>query len=98
LCPDFEDVLERHARVCELALEEHDHVRLVLVQLALVGCPAARASLLADVCLQRSDLLVHAGNVLLDDVRELLHACQMSADTITGHGSAHANLHRPVVE
>jgi hypothetical protein len=69
---ELEHVLERHARGCELALEQHHHVRLVLVRLLLVGRARAAGTVLADVRLQHRDLLVHARDVLLDDVREFL--------------------------
>lgn len=63
---DFEDFFEVDADVGEFALEEHDDVFVVLA--FLVGCSCAAAALDG---LEAADLLVEAGEVLLDHVGEL---------------------------
>ena len=72
LCPNLQDVLERHACVREFALQQHNNIVIVLLQLlALRRLHGIRFTLL-DIRLKLSNLLVDAGNVLLDDVREFL--------------------------
>ena len=72
LCPDLQHVLERHASISELALQQHNDVMVVLLQLlALWRLGVLRLALL-DIRLQLSNLLVDIGNVLLDDEREFL--------------------------
>ena len=72
LCPDLQHVLERHASISELALQQHNDVMVVLLQLlALWRLGVLRLALL-DIRLQLSNLLVDIGNVLFDDIGEFL--------------------------
>ena len=72
LCTDFQHVLERHASICQLALEEHDDIVIVLFQLFALGRLRALRLALLDICLQLSNLFVDVRNVLLDDERQFL--------------------------
>ena len=72
LCADFEDVLEGDARVCELVLQQHDDIMVVLLQLLPLRGLGPLSLTLLDICLELSNLLVDVGNVLFDDIREFL--------------------------
>jgi len=65
---DFEDFFEVDAHVGEFALEQHYYVLVVLAFLAGDGGVGAAAALDG---LEIADLLVEAGEVLLDHVGEL---------------------------
>jgi hypothetical protein len=75
LGPNLEHVFERHARICKLILQKHDHIVIVLLYLLLLGgLGAALRSTLLDICLERSNLPIDARNVLFDDESEFLMA------------------------
>lgn len=66
----FQHILEPHPHVRQPALQQHDHVRIVLFH--LLGVRARPARLLgADIRLQRRDLGVERGDVLSDYVGQL---------------------------
>lgn len=52
LGPNLQHVFERHARVCELILQQHDHIVVVLLYLLLLSrfCTALDFTLL-NICL-----------------------------------------------
>ena len=68
---DLEHVLEADARVGEFALEHHDDVVVVLADLLATLASGMIERVLSEL-LQLEDLLVECGDVLLDDVGELL--------------------------
>ena len=73
LGPNFQYVFERHARVCKLILQQHDHIVVVLLDLLVLGrFGTALGFTLLNICLERCNLLVDTCNVLLDDESELL--------------------------
>jgi len=73
LGPNFQHVLERHARVCKLILQQHDHIVVVLLDLLLLSrFGTALGFTLLNVCLERCNLPVDTCNVLFDDKSELL--------------------------
>ena len=75
LGPNLEHVFERHARVCKLILQEHDHIVVVLLDLLLLSrLGAALRFVLFDIRLERSNLLVDTRNVLFDDESKFLMA------------------------
>jgi len=75
LGPNLEHIFERHARICKLILQKHDHIVIVLLYLLLLGGlgTALRFTLL-DICLERSNLPIDARNVLFDDESKFLMA------------------------
>lgn len=75
LGPNLEHIFERHARICKLILQKHDHIVIVLLYLLLLGgLGAALRFTLLDICLERSNLPIDARNVLFDDKRKFLMA------------------------
>jgi hypothetical protein len=71
LSPDLQHILEAHPHVRQLALEKHDDVRVVLVDLLRRPLLLAVSGLLGEG-LEGGDLGVEVGDVLLDDEGELL--------------------------
>lgn len=75
LGPNLEHIFERHARICKLILQKHDHIVIVLLYLLLLGgLGAALRFTLLDICLERSNLPIDARNVLFDDESKFLMA------------------------
>lgn len=72
LCPDLEHILERHADIREPALQQHDHIVVVLVNLFRLDSLRALCAALFDIRLERRYLLVEVRNVLLDYVCQFL--------------------------
>lgn len=69
LRPNLENILEADTCVCELALEHHDDVVVVLRDLLR---PDGRVEVAPGKRLELCNLLVEVGDVLLDDVGEFL--------------------------
>lgn len=72
LCPDLEHILERHADIREPALQQHDHIVVVLVNLFRLDSLRALCAALLDIRLERRYLLVEVRDVLLDYVCQFL--------------------------
>lgn len=68
LRPNLEHVFERHARGSQLALEQHDDIGIVFLNLLR----RARSILRLDVGLKSSNGFVDVRNILLDDERQFL--------------------------
>jgi hypothetical protein len=68
LCPNFQNIFKAHASCRELALEEHNDIMVMFVNL-LPFWRLGRAALsipLFNVCLEGSYLLIDIRNVLFD--------------------------------
>ena len=72
LCPNFQHILECHTGIRQLALQQHDDIVIVLLQLHPLSGLGALSFAFLDICLKLCNLLVDVGNVLLDDVGEFL--------------------------
>ena len=73
LCPDFQHIFKCHTRVCELVLQQHDDVVVVLLNLLPFGrLGAALCLALFHICLESRNLLVDICNILLDNESEFL--------------------------
>ena len=72
LCPNLQNILERHAGICQFALEEHHDVVVVFLQLLAFRRLGVLCLTLLDIGLQLCDLLVDIRNVLFDDIGQFL--------------------------
>jgi len=99
LSPNLQHVLECHACGSQLALEQHDNVAVVLINLFSFGSPGRLLCvLLLDMSLKGGNLLVDSSNILLNYVCEFLSLWSLLEDSPTKESFAYANLHRTIVE
>mgnify|MGYP001563322940 CR=1 FL=1 len=84
---DLEDVLESNRGVGELGLEHHHDVVVVLRDLFR---PAGGVEVRASEGLECCDLLVEVGDILLDDVGELLRRAMGVSSGSTGRRRTNA--------
>lgn len=74
LCPDLQHILEADGGVGQLCLQHGDDVLVVFRDLLAAD---ARIQVRLRERLQLGDLRVERGDILLDDVGELLYTCSM---------------------
>lgn len=71
LCPEFENVLETYRGCCELSLQHHKNIGIVLLCLSALAARSAPSLATANEALQLCNLAIQRGNVTLDDVGQL---------------------------
>jgi hypothetical protein len=99
LGPNFQHVFERHARICKLILQQHDHIVVVLLDLLLLSrFSTALGFTLLNIRLERCNLLVDTCNILFNDESELLKDIFQDLERWTAKGYTYAYLHGPVIE
>lgn len=85
LCPYLQYILECHARVGQLALEEHYDVVVVLVKLLSFRRLGPLRIALLDVRLKRRYLFIDIRNILFDYEGEFLTRIKLGTDAFRAH-------------